>query len=147
MKWDMIRESFEIFFEGLRELIKIISVLLANGHYLLPHQTGRDLPPDMWILIDISCGGGDESSILLRADNLRQVGFMDKNKDKLFSLAPHGDIIKGGTPSGFGGSYGSLLDDGDVTSIPVGEFFSPYSCRNISVLTHFLVTHSMSKHL
>jgi hypothetical protein len=107
-------------------------VVLANGHYLLPHQTGTGLPPHMWILIDISCGGGDESSILLRADNLHQVGFMNKNKDKLVTLAPHGDIIKGGTPSGFGDSYGSLLDDGDVTSIPVGENFAFYSCRNIS---------------
>jgi hypothetical protein len=119
MKWDMSRESFEIFFKRLRELIKIISVVLANGHYLLPHQTGRNLSPDLWILIDISCDGRDEFSILLRSDNLYQVGFMNKNKDKLFTLARGRDIIKGGTPSGFGDSYGSLLENGDITTVPV----------------------------
>jgi hypothetical protein len=52
MKLNMSSESFEMFFERLHELIKIISEVLANGHYLLPHQTGRNLPPDLWILID-----------------------------------------------------------------------------------------------
>jgi hypothetical protein len=57
---------------------------------------------------------------------------MNENKDNLFTLARGRDSIKGGTPSGFGDSYGSLLENGDITTVPVGGNFALYSCRNIS---------------